>query len=125
MNNSIALMAPHELPGRTIILPNPKLSNDTALRNLVKVKEYLDGTLRSYVQTTNRRLFSMSFELTQDKEYELQEFFELYSAAAWRFFHWDETVWVVHSKDPTYAATSVGIGEYKEVTLELEGFRLA
>lgn len=124
MNNSIAFMAPHNLPQTTIVLPNPKLSNDTLGVNEVIVKPFIDGSFKTYKRTSSRKIFSMSFELTQDKDEELRRFVEAYTAHQWRFYHWDQTTWAVHLRAPSYSSVTSGIDEYKEASLEVEGFRL-
>lgn len=125
MNNSFALMAPHNLPQTTIVLPNPKISDDVASSNEVLVKQFLDGSLGTYVRRTGRRTFSFSFELTQEKDEELRRFIAAYVAEQWRMFHWDQTVWVVHLVRPEYDSTTVALGESKETSLILEGTRLS
>lgn len=125
MNNSTAFMAPHNLPQTTIVLPNPKLSNDVVGVNQVIVKPFTDGSIKTYKRTSNRRIFSLSFELTQAKDEELRRFVRAYSAVQWRFFHWDQTTWAVYLLKPEYRSVSTAIDEYKEASLELEGFRLS
>ncbi len=120
----LAIMAPHSLPQTTIILPLPKLNNQIISKDSVEVKEFMNGDLATYVKSTSRRQFSFSFELTQHKCEELRRFFEAYVAEQWRVYLWTNEVWVLTPTVPEFIPVTVAVAEYKEVSLELEGFRL-
>lgn len=124
MNNSISFMAPHKLPQTLIVLPNPALGNTMGTNNSVIVKEFMDGSIKTYVRRTNRQIFDFSFELTAEKDEELRRFVQAYVAEDWRFYHWDGTVWKVNLVTPQYKSTTVAINEYKASSLQLEGIQL-
>lgn len=121
---TLALMAPHELPQTTIILPPPKLADGLAATDVVNLRESMNGTLWSTVKRTNRKRFSFSFELTQEKDEELRRFFEVYVAENIRMYHWDGTLWRVNFVSSDYVSVTVGPNEAKEATIELEGVKL-
>lgn len=122
--SSLTLMAPHDLPQTSIVLPLPKLSDDVSATDSIQVKESMNNTVWTYVKRTDRRKFNFTFELTHEKEEEFRRFFEVYVAKNIRMFHWDGTLWIVNFASPIFDSTTVAVNEYKDLTIELEGSKL-
>lgn len=124
MLDSIAFMAPHNLPQTTIVLPNPTLGDTALYNNEIVVKEFMSGRIGTYIKRTDRTIFDFHFELTAEKDEELRRFILAYVAETWRFYHWDSTVWTVNLVSPDYESTTVAVDEYKESSLKLEGTQI-
>ncbi len=124
MATTLPIMAPHYLPQTTIILPLPNLADERTSMNQVDVKEFMNGDLGTYVRRVDRMKFSFNFEITAAKCEEFRRFFRAYSAEAWRMYHWSGTVWVVTPIVPEFVPVTIGPGEYKDLSIELEGYKL-
>ena len=124
MAGNVVLMAPHELVETTLILPRPDFGDDENLDLKVMYHQAMDGTIYSYVQTSDRIALSHNYILTREKAEELRRFFLAYSTSNIRLYNYDDTIWVVQFEDKELQITTQFNTEIKQASLNFIGTRL-
>lgn len=125
------LRAPYPAVAVTSFYPNPELSDGEGLTAKVIPRIARDGTVRTYVKTTNgRRRMTWEFHLTRPKALELREFYRLYHASKIQATDHNGRVWVGHIMNNPIEVRADGAGgpdvnglrgEQMSVTIEFEG----
>lgn len=119
---SVYLSAPWDLIQATIRLPSPQVGN---LRNNqldVAIRNSMNGTLYSYVKSSDRLKFAWDLFLTRQKALELEYFIEYYDEYEWRVTDWEENVYRMYLINDPFDFTRISKDELTTVRLELEGF---
>lgn len=128
---SFQLAAP--VPGiQTIsVLPSPAFNDREAGRRTVESQRAMDGTLRTYVKSSERQKLSYTFNLTRMKALELRAFIRSYYRATIQITNHKGDVWhVKFVSDPFEFETVSRAGgqpgnERVSITLELEGTKVS
>lgn len=125
----LELKAPWPAPVVTTYLPNPKLGDSESLTSTVAPKRAMDGTLYTYVKTSNgRRKLTLQFIMTRLKGEEFKRFLLLYASYQIRMVDHLSRVWVgyfvgnpIEFSTPRRGHPGGG-GELMEVEIDFEGF---
>jgi len=91
----ILLFAPFPAVAASIVLPRPMLGDKEGHACQMKLRRSMNGVVYTNVKTTNRRIFSYTFDMTVQKGYELQAFFEEYVAEHMKLQNWKGEIWDV------------------------------
>lgn len=122
---SVYLQAPHELIQATIRLPTPRLGDSVSPNPIVTVRNAMDGTIYSYVKSSESLVIVWEFEsLTREKAQELEEFIKVYFTEKWRIIDHDDRVYVVRLINLPVEFPTIGNGEYRKAKLEFEGVQI-
>ena len=102
-------------------LPDPSFGDSEALLDQVNKKRALDGTLYTYVKTTERRKMLFQFNLTRGKAMELYYFFEAYFATEISLTDHNEIEWLGNFTSNPFDFGGAGRDEQQEIQFEFEG----
>lgn len=101
----IQLYAPRVNPTVNIILPSPDFFDIEELRSEVTVLKALDGSVYSYINTTQNKVtgsykdeFKLTYnytKVTREKAIEILRFIKLYSATWLKLVDYNDTEWAV------------------------------
>lgn len=121
---AIYLSAPWDLIQATIMLPSPQIGNLENNQLDVAIRNSMNGTLYSYIKSTDRVKKSWDFFLTRQKSLELEYFIEYYDHLQWRVFDWENRVYRMNLINDPFDLTRVSRGELTTIRLELEGYEI-
>ena len=121
----IILQAPYESIQFTTILPNPEFSDTINNEVGISVKRSMNGTLYSYVKTSDRKKLIYDFNMTREKSLELLEFIKVYHYYNIKMTNFKGEVWNVKLITDLHDLTAITIGEYQTIRLEMSGIKIA
>ena len=90
---SVKLRAPLPSLQTTILLPNPQLADVESPRHEIDIFRAIDGTRRTSVKTTTRRLLTYDFILNRAKAEELKAFIQSYYLSKIRMINHKNQTW--------------------------------
>ena len=102
-------------------LPNPAFGDSEALLDQVNKQRAIDGTLYTYVKTTERRKMLFQFRLTRGKAMELYYFFETYFATEVFLTDHNGIEWRGNFTSNPFDFGGAGRDEQQEIQFEFEG----
>jgi hypothetical protein len=102
-------------------LPNPEFGDSEALLSEVKKKRAVDGTLYTYIKTTDRRKLLFQFKLTREKALELYAFFKAYHSTTISLIDHNGIEWVGKFTSNPFDFEDGGRDEQQEIQFEFEG----
>lgn len=116
------------VPQRTIVLPAPEFGDGENNEGIFSLRRAMDGTVRTYVKTTNRGKLSYRFTLSLDKSEELEDFIWRYNSDVMTLVNWKNEIWKVQlQKNPielTPERRWINVKEAVTVDLDFEGIKL-
>lgn len=121
---SVWFQAPWDLIQATVQLPSPQQGDLTNNQSEVNIRNSMNGTLYSYVKSTNRVKKTWDFLITRQKSLELEQFIEHYSELELRVIDWNEYVYRFFIINNPIDFTRISKDNFTNVRLELEGIRI-
>lgn len=121
---SAYLQAPSELIQATIQLPPQKFGDSIEPVIVMNAKNSMNGTLYTYIKTSENVKIVWEFLLTEQKAIELEEFIKAYLTYNWRAIDSEDRVYIVKLTNVPIEFTTVGKSEFKRVHLEFEGVQV-
>jgi len=114
------IKAPYPIFKTALVLPDPQLGDSVALvRNLHK-QFTMNGTMRTYVQTTDQKRYVWSVEMTRAKSLLLLELFRDYGGYQWEITFGSNTFIGMLNADTIELADFVRDGSIERLTTALE-----
>lgn len=102
-------------------LPNPEFGDSEAILSEVQRKRALDGTLFTYIKTTQRRKLIFQFNLTREKSLELNAFFQAYHSETILLTDHNDVTWTGKFTSNPFDFNSNGRDEAQAIQFEFEG----
>lgn len=91
---TITLEAPWSAPATVTLLPNPILEDTEGLDVAINLRQAMDGTPYTYVQSSDRKVITYEFEdVGRGKLLEVQEFVRLYAGQEIKITDYRGDVW--------------------------------
>lgn len=128
------LRAPYPAVQTTSVLPNPSFSDGEAGTGTIAIKRSRNGTLRTYVKTTPRRLLTWQFTMHRLKALELKAFYQSYASSRVEVTDHNGRIWVgnfvnnpldiENARRANPSLDDTVRGEYIEVAFQFEGEEL-
>lgn len=121
----IVLQAPHNLIQATTLLPDPDYEDGEGLSVNLDVKTTMDGSLYTYVKSSDRRVLTMTFILHRQKALELKAFLEAYIGEEVRMtITYKDEVWKGHVINDPIEFENLDRSEQQSFNLTFEGEQL-
>lgn len=127
---SVILQAPYPALRTTSILPSPDFSNTEAKKvRLKSIFRSMNGTKRTYTQTSPDTQLTFRFNLVRPKALELREFIRVYFDKRTKLTTHDNEVWLVRFIDDPFEFTgerrAVPSRELYTITLTMRGTQVS
>lgn len=90
---STTIEAPFPTTKVTMILPSVKLDNTRTPESTITVKRTMLGGTKTYVKTSDRVTLTLPFQVTRQKELEINAFLKIYQGAPWKVTLFDGSEW--------------------------------
>lgn len=124
---SLRLAAPYPTIETITYLPNPLLSDVRRAAQSVETRRSMDNTVRTYVKTSQRKVFTYNMRLTRQKSLELRAFIESYYRSQIHMTDHDDRQWIVYLTNNPFDFSASGRAEgypgdeVVAITLAFEG----
>lgn len=127
---SVILQAPYPALRTTSILPSPDFSNTEAKKvRLKSIFRSMNGTKRTYTQTSPDTQLTFRFNLVRPKALELREFIRVYFDKRIKLTTHDNEVWLVRFTDDPFEFTgerrAAPSRELYTITLTMRGTQVS
>ena len=120
----VYLQVPFDLIQTTIMLPNPKLGDTTNNQIDMQARNSMNGTLYTYVKTSDRIKKVWDFRLTREKSIELETFLDYYNQLEFRVVDWNDKEYRMWLTNYPVSFERQFMNNETNVRLEFEGTEL-
>ncbi len=122
---SLILMAPHEKPEVTSLLPSPNFGDSNDIEAEIAIKRSMNGTTRTYIKTSADDKLVYDFIMSRLKMVEVMNFISLYYTANVRLINHKGEIYVGKILNDPFEYATVRRGEEGSFRLEFRGVKIA
>lgn len=121
---SLVLMAPHEQPQTTTLLPSPEFGDADNIIDGISLRRSMNGTVRTYVKTSSDEKLVYDFILTRMKAMELINFINVYYQYNVRLINHKGEIYTGKILNDPMDITVFRVGEECTFRLEFRGTKI-
>ncbi len=122
---ALVLIAPHEAPQVTSLLPSPNFGDSDDIEVEVEIKRSMDGTTRTYIKTSSDEELIYEFILSRMKMIEVFNFIQQFYTSNIRLINHKGETYVGKILNNPFEYATVRKGEEGSFRLEFRGTKIA